>query len=513
MYENNKINILLIENEETHALKNILAQINPKIYLCKNLKEAEKILGKVSIDILLTANKTFIKEASKNYKSIEYFVLLSLKNEADKSPSFAKNFLFMDASEEIIKAQFDALIKNFVLNKEGQDFSKNSEKELLKKININVLNLLVLVEIKDFLLIKNYYDNSLYQKLEKHFGDSLLIHFNKNIFTDVYFLSEGRFAFVCDLDAYMDMHLNLENFVGAFLKNVNDSYLYYKRVQYDFNIFLSYCIGKNDLFKDAVQGLKQALIKKKDIYYANDASLVYTKKSSLKDVRFQADIHFDEFKLQSYNCEIINNKTKEVEYYESFLRLMENNKDTLFPYDYLHLLKKQDNTIFFNKRILEYSFEIAKKISTSLTLYISVLDIENEEIRNYIFTLLHNNRYYCNRIIFTIIDDDKTRDFILMNNFIQSAKDLGIRFSLENFIHSSFSFERLLLFKPDILKIDSTLINNLCNSPLSMNFLRTANEFAKIQNIKTIAAYVKEVNIFEALNSLDIKYSQGKKIT
>ena len=69
-------------------------------------------------------------------------------------------------------------------------------------------------------------------------------------------------------------------------------------------------------------------------------------------------IALDNYNIVSYFQPIINNKTKEIEKYESLVRLIDENGNILSPFQFL-TVSKQGN--YYNKitqRVLENSFKI-----------------------------------------------------------------------------------------------------------------------------------------------------------
>ena len=76
--------------------------------------------------------------------------------------------------------------------------------------------------------------------------------------------------------------------------------------------------------------------------------------------------------------------------------------------------------------------------------------------------------------------------------------------------HQQFSnFERLLYYKPDILKIDSMLIKELDQNSYSRSIVKTIVSFAKEQNIKTVAEFVENKEILDSVKELGVDFSQG----
>ena len=86
---------------------------------------------------------------------------------------------------------------------------------------------------------------------------------------------------------------------------------------------------------------------------------------------------------------------------------------------------------------------------------------------------------------------------------------MGVQIAIDDFGAGYSNFERLLEFEPDILKIDGSLIKNIITDHYSKNVVETIVNFAKKQNIKTIAEYVENEEIFNFLNELGVDYSQG----
>ena len=61
----------------------------------------------------------------------------------------------------------------------------------------------------------------------------------------------------------------------------------------------------------------------------------------------------------------------------------------------------------------------------------------------------------------------------------------------------------------DYLKIDASLIKNVATDETSYKITKTIIEFAKNLNLKTIAEYVENEQIFNIVRDLGADYSQG----
>ena len=180
---------------------------------------------------------------------------------------------------------------------------------------------------------------------------------------------------------------------------------------------------------------------------------------------------------------IINNKTKEVEKYESLVRLIDESGNVLSPFHFLNVSKKGNYYSKITQRVLENSFKILHTINTKLSINISARDIEKEQTRLQIFELLEQYKDDAHRIIFELLEDESIEDFNIIKNFIHTVKAKGIQIAIDDFGAGYSNFERILDFEPDIVKIDGSLVKNIEHDMFSRNIVETIVLFAKKQNI------------------------------
>ncbi|OUR70626.1 hypothetical protein A9Q76_06990 [Arcobacter sp. 31_11_sub10_T18] len=387
----------------------------------------------------------------------------------------------------------------------------SDKKMLLDEIENNDLSILALIQIEDYKMLEKFYNDTLINKIEKEFGESLLSYLPKiNIFKRVYWLGNGKFALLGNFFSYININKNINNLFDDFVKKVNNSVMVIDEFEYDINILLSFSYGKHLLYEDAKHGLDEAVIENKQMYASNDASLRGQKyaRRNMEVVKL-VKIALDNYNIVSYFQPIINNKTKKIDKYESLVRLIDENDNVLAPYDFLQVAKNSGYYNKITKRVLENSFKILKKINTDISINLSILDIERDETRNMLFYLLEENKSHAKKIIFELLEDERVKDFTIVKDFIHEVKELGVKIAIDDFGSGYSSFERLLEFEPDIIKIDGSLVKNIVNDDFSRNVVETIAVFAKKQKIKTVAEFVENEKIFNVLNEIGIDYSQG----
>ena len=167
---------------------------------------------------------------------------------------------------------------------------------------------------------------------------------------------------------------------------------------------------------------------------------------------------------------------------------------------------------YYNKithRVLENSFKILEAIKAELSVNISFSDLEKEQTRLEIFSLLKNHKENAHRVIFELLEDENVKDFDVIKRFIKEIKNKGVQIAIDDFGAGYSNFERILEFEPDIIKIDGSLIKNIQTDVFSRDLVETIVAFAKKQNIKTVGEFVENEAIFNILNEIGVDYSQG----
>lgn len=387
----------------------------------------------------------------------------------------------------------------------------SDKKHLIDKIESNNLFLLILIQIENFEILDRFYNILTVDKIEKMFAFNMLSYLpNSYVFENIYNIGNGRYALLADFFDFSSSETNISEYLETFVKNIRKSILIVDEIEYDLNIIVSYSFGKEHLYEDAKCGLDDAINKKTLIKYANDSSIhdhIEAKKNM--EVIKMVKIALDNYKIVSYFQPIINNKTRVIEKYESLVRLVDEDGNVLSPYTFLDISKKGS---YYNKithRVLENSFKILEHITTKISINLSSLDIEKEETREKLYSLLEEYSDDTSRVVFELLEDEVVRDFEVIKTFIKRVKKLGVMIAIDDFGAGYSNFERLLDFEPDILKIDGSIVKNIAKDTYSRNVVETIVTFAKKQKIITIAEFVENEEIFNILYDLGVDYSQG----
>lgn len=113
------------------------------------------------------------------------------------------------------------------------------------------------------------------------------------------------------------------------------------------------------------------------------------------------------------------------------------------------------------------------------------------------------------RIVFEITERETVSNLSLLEKFVLDIKLEGFSFAIDDFGSGFSSFQYIKCFPVDYIKIEGEFIRNMLRDDVYLAFVKSIVTLAKELHIKTIAEYVEDGDILEAVRDLGIDYAQG----
>ena len=387
----------------------------------------------------------------------------------------------------------------------------NPKKQLDDAVKNSKEPLVVYMKLEEFNIIEELYESELVEDLQDKVAISLQNALpNQCKFDKVYRLDNGEYAMVserskclADADAFFTR-------LRGFQESIKHSIIDIGEVNYDVAILMSVAYEDTNILESAKLGIKTLLKNKQTFIIANNFAQIQREKAhSNMQVLSMVKTAIHNFKIVSYFQPIINNKTQEIDKYESLVRLIDEDGKVLSPFFFLDISKKGKYYSQITNMVLDNSFSALKNTHMDISINLSAIDIESKTSRKKIFDLLDTYKDEAHRIVFELLEDENIKDFNTIKTFIKNAKEFGVKIAIDDFGAGYSNFERLLDYQPDILKIDGSLVKDIYTNSYSLSVVKTIVTFAKEQNIQTVAEFVENEDIYNILNELGIDYSQG----
>lgn len=112
-------------------------------------------------------------------------------------------------------------------------------------------------------------------------------------------------------------------------------------------------------------------------------------------------------------------------------------------------------------------------------------------------------------LVLEITETAAIADFSQACKFINTLKQMGCQFAIDDFGIGYSSFSQLKHLPVDYLKIDGSFIKNLAKDFLDRHLVKAIVEVARGLSIDTIAEFVADAETIQLLHQLGINYAQG----
>jgi PAS domain S-box-containing protein len=403
-----------------------------------------------------------------------------------------------------VKAILDEGVERFIFI--GYDISEvmKPKKFLLDYINNHINPVLGLIEIENFENLRNLFGENFTEGIEKKFEELLKNMVPKEI-DEIYTLEDGVFALVAN-----GMHIDFEEFskkIAFMQERINNSILEINGLKYDISILVSLSEGKH-CFDNAREGLQILKKEKRNFIIAKDliGQIKKRAENNLKVLHILKEAINNNDIVCAYQP-IVDNTTLQPVKYEALVRIKKGNV-LIPPGEFLDIAKEGSFYSQLTTIIITYSIQKLKELN-NVSINISEIDIEKESVRSFIYELLEQNRDLASRITFELLEDEDIEKYEKLDEFIEKIKNFGVKIAIDDFGSGYSNFYRLKQYRPDYLKIDGSLIKDIHKDNFSYTIVKSIVEFAKANDIKTIAEYVENEEIFKKLKEIGVDYSQG----
>jgi diguanylate cyclase (GGDEF)-like protein/PAS domain S-box-containing protein len=112
-------------------------------------------------------------------------------------------------------------------------------------------------------------------------------------------------------------------------------------------------------------------------------------------------------------------------------------------------------------------------------------------------------------ICFELTETSAVGDVESARRFIGALKEIGCRFSLDDFGAGLSSFGFLKHLPVDYLKIDGSFVKDMLTDPVARAMVEMINHIGKVMNKETIAEFVEDDDVVTALRDIGVDYAQG----
>lgn len=208
------------------------------------------------------------------------------------------------------------------------------------------------------------------------------------------------------------------------------------------------------------------------------------------------------------------NEDDNSDHYEVLIRYRSPDDTIISPGDFLppaeryNLIEKID--VWVVNKIIQWLQDNKERAEgTMFSVNLSGRSIGSSTFHKFLQESLQQSDIETSNLCFEITETSVVENVEKSVEFINSIKQLGVKFSLDDFGTGLSSFSYLKRFPVDYLKIDGEFVRDIINDDTSFVFVRSMAEVGHSLNMKVIAEFVESDTMFDRLREANIDFIQG----
>ena len=199
--------------------------------------------------------------------------------------------------------------------------------------------------------------------------------------------------------------------------------------------------------------------------------------------------------------------------YEVLVRLRDPDGQLVLPMAFIPAAERYNLMQSIDQWVVRHAIELLATQKTgaevSLAINLSGQSLGSNEVLTAIRRAIDEAGVAPARLCFEITETAAITNLAAATRFIRTLRELGCRFSLDDFGSGLSSFGYLSNLEVDYIKIDGHFVKNILSDPLSRSVVDSINRIGHVLGISTIAEFVESREIAAVLEKLGVDYVQG----
>ena len=250
----------------------------------------------------------------------------------------------------------------------------------------------------------------------------------------------------------------------------------------------------------------------------NDIELMRRKREMQWAARI--NVALEEGRFELYRMPILALQKQEPgNHFEVLLRMRDEAGRIVAPDAFIAAAERYGITPNIDRWVVENTFRwLVSEADERENLAVCAINLSGQSLGDdkflpFVIEQLEHSGLDASKICFEITETAAVASFSQANRFIQSLKELGCQFSLDDFGTGLSSFGYLKHFPVDYLKIDGSFVRGILHDPIDREMVRSINEIGHLTGKLTIAEFAENDEIIQLLRELGVDYAQGYGIS
>ena len=212
-------------------------------------------------------------------------------------------------------------------------------------------------------------------------------------------------------------------------------------------------------------------------------------------------------------------KENKIERFEILLRMMDKDGNRISSNAFFsaaeryQLMPQIDRWVISNtlSRLSEHT-DYLEKYGAIFAINLSGQSLGDDDILNFIEEEIDASGVPSESLCFEVTESAAVSSRHKAQIFIDTLRERGCKFSLDDFGAGLSSFAYLKNFKVDTLKIDGGFIRDITDNQISESMVAAITQVAKVMELETVAEYVETKKSKTLITKLGVDYAQGHAV-
>jgi EAL domain-containing protein (putative c-di-GMP-specific phosphodiesterase class I) len=246
----------------------------------------------------------------------------------------------------------------------------------------------------------------------------------------------------------------------------------------------------------------------------NDIELMRRRREMQWAARINAALEEDRFELFRMPIQPLQ-VVESGAHYELLLRLRDESNRIVAPDSFIAAAERYGIMPAIDRWVIENALrwlvsEADERERLSMcAINLSGQSLGDDKFLPFVIDQFHRSGLDASKICFEITETAAVASFSQANRFIQALKELGCKFSLDDFGTGLSSFGYLKHFPVDYLKIDGSFVREILHDPIDREMVRSINEIGHLTGKQTIAEFAENAEVIQMLKNIGVDYAQG----
>jgi diguanylate cyclase (GGDEF)-like protein len=295
-------------------------------------------------------------------------------------------------------------------------------------------------------------------------------------------------------------------------------------VSFTISVGITNIVEHSDTVESILENAQTAVAKAKDdgrnkvVQFHEDQSraeqYVAEERAAKKEIK--ETFETDSFVLQAQPIVRAHpdNQDEKVRHYEILLAIKDGNK-LKSPQDFIINAERFGYMVDVDRWVVTQVFtwinelmDVEKEIPY-LSINLSGTSVTDDTFMEYLFEQISEFGVGTDRICFEITETGTISNMIKAADFVREFKNIGCKFSIDDFGTGLASHNYLRELPVDYLKIDGTFISKLHLNDNDYAMVKSINDLAHFLGQETIAEFVENDEIIAKLQEIGVDYLQG----